>query len=201
MSGTTLFDQTINLHFIEARECWKATRLPGSRTIQKEIRGMLQACERFWPLDEFAPYRLAAVMVSESGGNTRNTAKPNEPSYGPWCGTVEEAHEAHMVFPDILCPRAVVPARDRLQADPEWAALVAGATLWRYDHAASGDRVRGLLIYKFGAAGLSKALHEHDGPMTDLAVWRHYESCLNWLLCLRDRLAMDSTPPCGCATP
>jgi len=201
-SSTALFDSVVRLHFDEARDCWKQSRLPGPRTVGREIRGMVLASDRFWPLDTDAPYRMMAVMVSESGGNTRNTAKPNEPSYGPWCGTVDEAREAHRLFPDIACPRLRDDVIERLQTDPEWAALVTGAALWRYDRAQGGDRVRGLLLYKFGAEGLRRACARlGELPITDLPVWRHYASCLAWVTCLRDRVLMNATPPCGCMAP
>jgi len=200
-TATELFESTVQLHFEEARDCWKQPRIPGPRTIVKEIRGMLAASSRFWPGDEGAPYRLLAVMVSESGGNTRNTAKPLEPSYGPWCGTVDEAREAGRLFPDIGCPRGRDAIVERLQADPDWAAMVCGATLWRYDRAENGDQVLGLLIYKYGPAGLRRALMDTGKIAADLPVWRHYMACLTWIRCLRDRLICDSTPPCGCSAP
>lgn len=201
-SSTQLFDSVVQLHFEEAKSCWGQQRIPSPRTIDREIKGMLVACDRFWPLDTDAPYRMAAVMVSESGGNTRNTAKPTEASYGPWCGTVDEAREAHRLFPDIPCPRMRDDVTERLQSDPQWAALVTAAALWRYDRAQGGDRIRGLLLYKFGAEGLRRACDRLvDKPVTDLPVWRHYASCLAWILCLRDRILMNSTPPCGCMAP
>jgi hypothetical protein len=145
---------------------------------------------------------MLAVMITESGGNNRNTAKPTEPSYGPWCGTVEEARETSRLFPDIGCPRGNDSIIDKFQSDPEWAAMIAAGTIWRYDRAQCGDLIRGLLMYKFGGEGLRRACAaQKDRPVTELAVWRHFNSCYAWTMCLRDRVVANSTPPCGCATP
>lgn len=201
-SATVLFESTVQLHFVEAKNCWGQRKLPSQRMIQREIRGMLQGCDRFWPGDESAPYRLMTVMITESGGNTRNTAKPQEHSYGPWCGTPDECRETHRLHPDIPCPRSKGEIVERLESDPEWAALVACATIWRYDRAQGGDQIMGLLTYKFGTQGLCNALARlGDHPPTDLAVWQHTATCFAWVRCLRDRVMVDSTPPCGCMAP
>jgi hypothetical protein len=205
-SATVVFESTVQLHFAEARDCWRQQKMPGPKTIAREIRGMVSATDRFWQGDMMAPYRLTAVMVSESGGNTRNTSKPNEPSYGPWCGTVDEARESTRIFPDIGCPRHTTDIIERLQSDPEWAAMVAAATLYRYDRAQRGDQMYGLLMYKFGVTGLGRAIRNLQGldanaPVSNLKVWKHFDGCLSWILCLRARVLMRSTPPCGCLAP
>ena len=207
-SSTVIFDATVWCHFREAKACWggRASRQPYRAIVVKEIRGMLEACARFWPGDENAPYRMLTLMISETNGHPEG-AKPPERSFGPWCLTVEEARESARLF-GLPCPRGAGAIRERLIEDPFWAAMLTAGTLWRYDRAQGGDMVRGTLTYKYGSEGLRRAelsMSASGRPITAMPIWLHFGRVLAWVCCLRDHAMLGNRGmpgfPCACEAP
>jgi len=200
LSATLLFEATVQAHFAAVKPCWKQTRVPGRATIAAEIAGTIEAGNRFWPGDPAAPYRLMGLVITESGGTlTGNMIRPGEDTHGPCCVSVDETRTTCLLF-GIPCPRTAAGIRLKHREDPRWSMLVAGGTLFRYETAAGADRVRGMMLYKYGRRGLDRAAGELriGQPLTDLPEWKHYIDCYTWLVCIRDRLMVGPGDFCLC---
>jgi hypothetical protein len=205
-SGTLLFEATAAAHWDESPDCWGglAKRRPSARQRTGLVRGILAGCDRWYPGDAAAPYRFLALLLTESNGSPVRVETAREKSYGPFCASVAEARETARLFA-LGCPRATWQVIDRLLQDPEWAALVAVGTIWRYDLAQGRDQVRGLVMYKAGGAGLDRIeqrLAKERLPMTSSEIWTGFIARLAWVQCLRDRSHAGGVyVRCGCMPP
>jgi hypothetical protein len=198
-SASAIFEATTWLHYSESRTCERPARgIPGRAIVRLHIRGILTACARFWPGEEWAPYRMLTVLISEGNGHLDGNAPPGEKTYGPYCTTVEEVRSTCSTFRDIPCPRPAWEIKELLCERPEWAALVTAGTLWRYDRAQGGDRMLGTLMYKLGDRRLRDSA-EAAGGVQELRSWRQFSDRLTRVFCLRDRVLVSGPyAPCGC---
>jgi hypothetical protein len=200
LSSSAILEGVVWNHYREERVCWKPARgLPLTVTVKRHIRGIVAASGRWWPGEEWAMYRLLVILLSEGDGHMNGNSPPKERTYGPYCATLEEVRSTCSAFPDLKAPRANWEAKEKLGTDPEWAALIAAGTLWRYDLAQGGDRIRGTLMYKMGAEGLRRALE--SVPIMELRVWKQTRRGWDRVLCLRDRVILNNTVMCGCEAP
>lgn len=201
-SATVLFDETVWLYYEECRACIKPRRgIPAKSVIRAHVRGIVAACQRFWPKEEWAMYRMLVLRLSEGNGHMSGNAPPGEPTFGPDCMSVGEVRATSSLFPDLYrdCPRTRAGIIERLEASSAFASMMLAGTLYRYDMAQGGDRIFGTLMYKMGATGLSRALDAAPGrSITALGPWKALNTMLERVLCLRSRIIMNTRYPCGC---
>jgi hypothetical protein len=202
-SSTVLFEATAMTHWTEAVVCWggQARKKPTLGQRRALVRGILAACDRFYPGDETAPYRFLALAISESNGVPIVVDTPREHTRGPFCGGVDEARETCKLY-RIECPRSRWEVMSWLMEKPEWAALVAVGTVYRADVRQRFDPIRGMLAYKMGDRGLSECemtLSKSGKPLTEARTWRHFVAIYEWLRCIRDHhLVSGPFPWCSC---
>jgi len=203
LTSTALFEATAQTHWAEAAQCWKGSARRKPIAVQRKalVRGILSACDRFYPGDEAAPYRFLALAISESNGVPIVVDTDREHTRGPFCGGVDEARETCKVY-RIECPRARWEVVEWLMERPDWAALVAVGTVYRADVRQRFDPIRGMLAYKMGDRGLVECemtLSRSGKPLTEARTWRHFVSIYEWLRCLRDHLLVAGPFPwCAC---
>ena len=197
-----LFRETILTHFVNVKLCWKPARgIPSAKWIAKEIDATWEAANRFYYGEPDAPYILFTVGLSESGGFPRGNAPLGEDSHGWTCATVEEARRAGRAYSDIPCPRLGSDVAEKLDSDPKYCMMVTAAVLRFHMYEYKGDFIRALMVYKYGARGLDRALGTlpPGTPITTLRVWKHYIALLEWIYCIRSRVVLHMTIDCGCA--
>jgi len=206
MSSASMFAESMRYHFsVGAPMCWKQKNLPPKKNVERIITGILAAADRFWPGSDAARYRLMALMLSEGGGNSRNTAKPGEESYGVCCVKLPTARWVCHYF-SIPCPRSSTALKQKLIEDIEWSTLVSAGALWLYDSVQGYDEVRGLLMYKYGATGFGRAVNglavdKPGQPVTELMEWKKFMRGLAYAFCVRDRIMAPAPSDCGCLAP
>ena len=195
-SSTGMFEAVVSAYSLEAKECHKPDRILSERGQKRLAEAINSACARVWPSDpDRADWMFALKLTETYVGPSFRTAR-TEQTFGPWCLTVFEAREAAKVL-GLSLPRASTAVIDVLQDDYRVSALLAAWTLMAYEHTAR-DRVRGLLIYKYGPTGLMRALDASTGPVTELWPWVRFAARLAEIKCVRDRLALVMPCTCGC---
>ena len=204
------FVETVCMHFREAKTCWKQKLSPREKTINRIILGCVMAQRKYWPGNPERMYQLFCLIISESGGN--NTGNPDDPSYGVCHATMPSAHNACLMFgiPHPKCSQCNGTCAGLIVKDgrtfKEW---LEEDILFNIDCGVGeleialckvrNDLVRGVAIYKHGEKGFNRALNRLVGkPITELPVWKHYSSLLQWVTCLRDRSIAQAISPCGC---
>jgi hypothetical protein len=191
-----VFAATVQYHFENAKACWKQKRIPGPKTISKIIDGCWLAGSRFWPGQLDKPYKMFALIISESGG--LNVGNPEDPSYGVCHATYETARTACAIF-GIQSPKSKWDFKEKLSEDVFFNILCGAGEAKIAESYSNGDWVRVVLIYKHGVRGFNRAMTNLDGkPITELPVWKHYSSLLLWIQCLKERVELQVMTPCGC---
>jgi len=169
------------------------------------MAGIESSCDRFWPGNEEALYRMLGLLISEGNGIMKDNSPKGEKTHGPYCESVEEVREVAgkgSLHPDIPCPRSAVAIIEKLETEPEWAALVCAAIVKQYDREQGGDQIRGTLVYKIGGARLKSIVDDHPGvAVTNIRAWKEMAKRMDYVRCLRDRLMIGNTPLCGCPAP
>jgi hypothetical protein len=201
-SATVLFDATVWMYYEECKVCIKPRRgIPARSVIRAHVRGIVSACHRFWPGEEWAMYRMLVLRLSEGNGFMSGNAPQGEATFGPDCMSVGEVRATCSLFPDLYrdCPRTRTGIIEKLESSSAFASMMLAGTLYRYDIAQGGDRIMGTLMYKMGATGVARALDVAPGrSITALKPWKALDIMLERVLCLRSRIIMNTPYPCGC---
>lgn len=199
-SSPTLFQQTVVAYCQEAIDCHRPRKVmtaSGQRGLAWAIQA---ACDRVWPC---APERLEvmfALKLTETYvGPAIHLITLRERTHGHFCLTTFEAREAALVM-GITLPRDDRVVSDLLVSDIPLSAMLSAWTLSACEHA-TGDRVRGLLCYKYGPSRLAQALASSHGPPTELGPWRRFAQKLAEVRCIRERIQMNAPKGCGCLAP
>jgi len=191
-----VFAGMVQAHFENAKLCWKQKRVPGSKTMAKIIDGCWIAGIRFWPGQVDKPYKLFALIVSESGGN--NVGNPDDPSYGVCHVTYESGRNACDLF-GIKAPKNKYDFKEKLSDDVYFNILCGAGEAKIAESYTNSDWIRTVLIYKHGVKGFNRALNSlGNKPITELPVWKHYSKLLYWIQCLKERVEAGSVTNCGC---
>lgn len=191
-----LFANTVKAHFQRAKDCWKQRRLPSDDTIDRIIIGCVVAARRFWPEQSGIPYKIFAIIISESKGI--NKGNPADPSYGMCHTTYEASRHACELF-HIERPTGKWDLIEKLEHDIIFNITCGGGELKICEAQANGDWVRAVLIYKYGIRGFGRAANGlNAAPITELKVWRDYSKLYLSIKCIKSRIENDAETRCGC---
>ena len=214
------FINTVVLHFIGAKDCWKQKVIPRQKTIDKITVCTIIVCRKFWPQQPEKMYQFFSLIISESGGN--NVGNPDDPSYGVCHATMASAHNACQVwgiphprstkYCDARCTglayRSDISFKNLLEEDLMFNVTCGAGEAAITDIKAGHDWVRALLMYKFGERGFLNAMSRlGDRPITEIQskngqyIWKNYNRLYSWVNCLSDRSGIAPITRCGCLPP
>jgi len=185
------FDETVRSYFRLSAVCWgtNPSKIPDRRTVEREIRAIGEAADRFFPECPGEARRyLFVLMVSESEGNLgKAKPDPKRESLGVMGVKLREARIAGDVYD--------LPYGNR---DDKWfrscliwqarAAILYGSAVLRMTYTKAGhDWTRAILNYKYGEFGLRDRVGRLDGePIESLGVWRRFDRRLRLVGCIEE---------------
>jgi len=209
------FADTVAAHFQNAKSCWKQKIIPSQKIIDRITVGCIEAGKRHWPTRPEMPYRIFALILTETGG--LNKGNPDDPSYGVCCASIEASHMACQAFGiphpkskmcDTQCRGLMVRCdstfKEWLETDVLFNVTCGAGELrmCENERVARNDFIRAVGIYKCGVNGFKDALRNlGNKPVTELKIWKHYSRIYKWLTCLNERVQTKTMADCGCLPP
>lgn len=208
MTSSIFFEGALVEYFQHAETCKQVSFVPSRKRIANLSKAMWTACNHsgikpfntwIYPGTQFAPewrpYFLFSLMMTESGGKSHNTSKPEEKTYGPWCVTIAEARGACYLLKE-KCPRASWEIAEKLQENLDWSALMALAAWEFYAESSRGDVMMGLMKYKYGATRFRDILVENNGEMKKCNEHIKFSKKLDTVRCMVAQMGYGN--PCFC---
>lgn len=197
-----VFPYVAHAHFLAADACWQQEKLPTIHQIQAVIVNLQEAARRWWPeCPDDAAYHLFTLGLTEGGGNVDGVdADPDTPSYN-FFHIKEEAAKMSATFWKITPydTREGDWFRSTLRTNIRAGVLIGAGYVRILYNQHGGDWTTTILHYKYGTNGLERAINGlKDKSVSDLKVWRRYDTMYMWVNCIRQKVEALDTDYCDC---
>lgn len=206
LSSSVFFQNFALEYYRRAEKCKQLEYIPSRNRILKVTNAIWIACQvppeigtwipsKDTPGPEWRPYYMFTLMMSESGGKSRNTSKPSEKTYGFCCGSITEARGVCYVK-QMPCPKYNADVIEKLQNDLPWAALISLKAWEYYSLGCKGNIMAGLMCYKYGPSKFADLMLDYNGNMKSCEQYGSFMRRLDSVKCILTQMGFADT--CFC---